>query len=137
MKITTIVAINVIFFGLFAVVAFATSERSGDPLGYGFGTFGLAAVILSLSLLGLGPANEAGKRRPNRVGWTLLLVGMAVLGASPFILHAAGYTWNESMSSGRRSMPLWMWAGICWAAAISVYALAVRTAWRALRSSRP
>lgn len=134
-KPTTVGALSGLFFGVFTLFMFATSARTGDPLGIGFGIFGLAMTIFCLSLFALGPKNEKGVSRPTRVGWVMLVLGATLLAVAPFVLNAVGVAWAESMGSGRRNLPLWALASLCWVGASGIFYAAARTAFQAVRRS--
>ena len=132
----TVVVWCLIFFGLFTVAMFATSQRTGDPLGYGFGMIGLSVSIFCLVIFTLGPENEKGRRHPSAVGWAVLLIAPIPLIIGPILLRTGGYEWVEMLGSGRRRLPLWAFGVLCWGAAVSVYVGAAISGAQALKRRR-
>ena len=123
-------------FGAVALFALSVGAAKGDPLGWAFGAISAGFAIASLAMFHLGSPDEKGRRRPYPLGWILLLLGMGVMSAGPFVFHAGGIGWGDPLGSGRRSLPLWLLAGLIWAGAISVLVGATRDALSAVRARR-
>ncbi|MGJ0205171.1 hypothetical protein [Leucobacter sp. gxy201] len=130
-----------VFFGLFTIVGFATTLRTGELVGVGFTTMGLGLVLCCAAALftrqpespedravsagAEAPAPAARPRFTTR-GWVMLVIAAVCFMIGPFVMLASGYDWLRIVGAGHRRAPFWVFAVLMWAGGIALGWYAVK-----------